>query len=548
MSPSPSLPKAIMKLRIPRHFRFNSFNLRSLVFLGLLSLFWIWTSTSFLDHVGLRSPPLKPITEHEIQKNTRIARQFMKVPVPEYEFGEMGRRVQTLTRWLMQIDMEGGSVDANALSEYESLVEQTIVSLFPFIQSGNDWSHKSPRSFAKLRRSFIPGSRGIVIPTGINTFRYTCHLILNLRSVLKSSLPIQIIHAGDLDLPLVYRSALLSLFSSLNLADIEFLDITNVFDDTTLKLSDGMSKWAIKPFALLASTFEEVILIDSDAIFLQPPEVILDTHSGYLKTGTLFFHDRLIGKDAYRYRHEFWRWEMKGHRPSSTFKKSRVMRENYGQEQDSGVVILNKGNLGVLMGLLHACWQNTYVVRELITYQNTHGDKETYWMGMELSGVEYAFAEHYGGIIGERVRNETVWPVRFDVCGSVIAHVDEAGRLLWFNGGLVRRKNNWEGMRAFMEVRGEGVGLWALDGKWRWNYAGNRWNMACMEGGTVKGLSVSERGIIGGSVEEAREVDGKYAKLMGLMEPKVIENGEEYEGFENGTVRVEMDGMDSRGT
>ncbi|KAI9642630.1 hypothetical protein NHQ30_009435 [Ciborinia camelliae] len=274
-----------------------------------------------------------------------------------------------------------------------------------------------------------------------------------------------------------------------------------------------MGKWAIKPFALLASTFEEVILIDSDAFFLQPPEVILDTHSGYHNTGTLFFHDRLTGKDAYRYCHDFWRWQMMGHRPSSTFTKSRVMKENYGQEQESGVVVPNKGKLGVLMGLLHACWQNTYAVRELITYQNTHGDKETFWLGMELSGVEYSFAEHYGGIIGDRV-NDTVTPVREKLCGSVIAHVDERERLLWFNGGLVRRKDDSEGRRAFMDVRGEAVGLWALDGKWRWNSEGNRWNMACMEGGAVKELSEDERQVIEGSVEGAKEVDERFENLI----------------------------------
>lgn len=42
-----------------------------------------------------------------------------------------------------------------------------------------------------------------------------------------------------------------------------------VFDDTTLKLKDG--GWAIKLFAVLASRFEEVILLEADAIFTQRP-------------------------------------------------------------------------------------------------------------------------------------------------------------------------------------------------------------------------------------------------------------------------------------
>ncbi|TEY73121.1 hypothetical protein BOTCAL_0083g00340 [Botryotinia calthae] len=514
------LPKTIMRLRIPRPVRYNDFNIKALILLCILGIFWVCKSTSFLDHVRFDSS-LKPITEYEIQKNSLVARQFIKVPVPEDDFGEMGRRIQVLTRWLMQIGMESNLITTKAFLEYEALVEKTITSLFPFIQKGTELPNQNPNNFVNLRKSFVPGSRGIVVPTGIKTFRYTCHLILNLRSILNSTLPIQIVYAGNSDLPPQYRSALLSLFSTHHIEAIEFLDLTKILDDTTLQLSDGMSKWAIKPFALLASTFEQVILVDSDAVFLQPPETILDTHAAYAKSGTLFFHDRLIGKNSYRYRHEFWRWQMKDHTPSRTFRKSRVMNENFGQEQDSGVVVLDKGRLGVLMGLLHACWQNTYVVRELITYRNTHGDKEAYWLGMELSGVEYSFAENYGGIFGKQVWNLTDGIRREDVCGCAIAHVDEKGELLWFNGGLVRKKSDNEGMRTFMDV--DGHMRWALNGHWRWNRDGNKWDAACMDGGAIRILSVGVKGIIAGSIEEARGVDDRFAELMGLLEPKVVQ-------------------------
>ncbi|KAF7914826.1 hypothetical protein EAE99_010527 [Botrytis elliptica] len=495
MLSSLSLPRTIIRFRIPRQVRYKDFNIKSLILLCILGILWTCKSTSFLDHVG-SAPTLKPITEYEIKENSLVARHFIKVPVSEDDFGEMGRRTQILTKWLMQIGVDGNPTTTKAFLEYEALVEKTIISLFPLIQRGTELPNQNPTSFANLRKSFVPGSRGIVIPTGIKTFRYTCHLILNLRSILKSTLPIQIIYAGNLDLPPQYRSALLSLFSTHNIGAIDFLDLTKILDDTTLQLSDGLSRWAIKPFALLASTFEQVILVDSDAIFLQPPEIILDTHAAYAETGTLFFHDRLIGKNLYRYRHEFWRWQMKDHTPSRTFRKSRVMNENFGQEQDSGVVVLDKSRLGVLMGLLNACWQNTYVVREIITYRNTHGDKETYWLGMELSGVEYSFAE------------------------NAIAHVDEKGELLWFNGGLVRKKSDDEGKRTFMDV--EGDMRWALDGNWRWNQGENEWDAACMEGGAIGNLSLEVKEIIAGSVEVAKGVDDGFAELMGLLEPDVM--------------------------
>ncbi|KAF7885986.1 uncharacterized protein EAF02_004495 [Botrytis sinoallii] len=458
MLSSLSLPRTIIRFRIPRQARYKDFNIKSLILLCILGILWTCKSTSFLDHVG-SAPTLKPITEYEIKENSLVARHFIKVPVSEDEFGEMGRRTQILTKWLMQIGVDGNPTTTKTFLEYEALVEKTIISLFPFIQRGTELPNQNPTSFANLRKSFVPGSRGIVIPTGF-------------------------------------------------------------LDDTTLQLSDGLSRWAIKPFALLASAFEQVILVDSDAIFLQPPEIILDTHAAYAETGTLFFHDRLIGKNLYRYRHEFWRWQMKDHTPSRKFRKSRVMNENFGQEQDSGVVVLDKSRLGVLMGLLHACWQNTYVVREIITYRNTHGDKETYWLGMELSGVEYSFAEKYGGIVGRHVWNVTDGIRREDVCGSAIAHVDEKGELLWFNGGLVRKKSDNEGKRTFMDV--EGDMRWALDGNWRWNQGENEWDAACMEGGAIRNLSSGVKDIIAGSVEVAKGVDGRFAELMGLLEPEVM--------------------------
>jgi hypothetical protein len=50
---------------------------------------------------------------------------------------------------------------------------------------------------------------------------------------------------------------------------------------------------AVKPYAALMSSFEEVILMDADACFLRAPELLFD-HPEYLRTGSLFFHDRIL--------------------------------------------------------------------------------------------------------------------------------------------------------------------------------------------------------------------------------------------------------------
>ncbi|PQE06041.1 hypothetical protein CJF30_00005000 [Rutstroemia sp. NJR-2017a BBW] len=417
----------------------------------------------------------------------------------------MGRRVHIVTKWLTQLDVPTNP-DVQGLPAFAALLEKTVAALFPFLTHTGRSTEGTP--LTSLRKSFIPGSKGIVIPTGKKTFRYTCHLIYNLRSVLKSTLPIQIVYASDSDLPLEQRTILLSLDTN-----IELLDVTKVLDDSTLQLSHG--NWAIKPFALLASKFEQVILIDSDAVFFQQPEVIFSSHSGYRKTGTLFFHDRLVGRGKYESRHQFWRQQMRHRVPSATFKKSRVMNEGWGQEAESGVVVIDKGRLPVLMGLLHACWQNTWQVRDKVTYRQTHGDKETYWMGMELSGVGYTFAEFYGGALGHAVRNATTG--RTEVCGSTIAHVDERKELLWLNGGLVRRKDGKEGERVFVD---EGFKYWVLGGTGRWRWTEVGWDMACMEGGKVREVGGRELDVLGKTVEGAKGADERWGVVMGLVKEK----------------------------
>jgi alpha 1,3-mannosyltransferase len=64
------------------------------------------------------------------------------------------------------------------------------------------------------------------------------------------------------------------------------LDVIATLSDEFMDLRHG--SWAVKPFAILASQFEQVMLIDADVVFVQPPEVLFD-HAGYRETGALFF-------------------------------------------------------------------------------------------------------------------------------------------------------------------------------------------------------------------------------------------------------------------
>ena len=70
------------------------------------------------------------------------------------------------------------------------------------------------------------------------------------------------------------------------------MDITQVFDDTTLDLPHN--GWAIKSFAALASQYKQVLLLNTNTVFLQAPKAILNHHNDYRTTGALLFHNRLL--------------------------------------------------------------------------------------------------------------------------------------------------------------------------------------------------------------------------------------------------------------
>ncbi|OHE94111.1 hypothetical protein CORC01_10568 [Colletotrichum orchidophilum] len=406
-------------------------------------------------------------------------------PPYKFKFYELGQRTKTAREWVKFLDNAPKTENTELLLE---AVEGAIASFFPFIQH----SPKHPDSktpFSDLRSSLVPGSRGLVIPTGKGTMRYATHLIGALQDILYCNMTIQIVYAGDEDLPPEDREKLQSRFK-----EVQFLDVLSVVDDTTLQLAKG--GWAIKAFAALYAPFEEVILSDADSVFVQVPEsLFLDPL--YEQTGALLFHDRLLWQHAFAERHQWWRSQI--HEPSATLNKSLVWTEDYAEEGDSGVVIMDKSRLDVLMGLLHVAWQNTYDVREEVSYKITYGDKETWWFGLELTGASYAFEKHYGSMVGwfkDKV-NDAVERI----CSFVIGHVDERDNLIWYNGGLLKNKKvdpNEFGLPTHTVVDGT------------WEKGGDRTQMSCMVGNNVKPLNKDMQWVLNRSITLAQELDTHF--------------------------------------
>ncbi|KAJ3099278.1 hypothetical protein HDU97_003296 [Phlyctochytrium planicorne] len=284
--------------------------------------------------------------------------------------------------------------------------------------------------------------RGLVLSTGKYHFELAINLLVSLRTVLNSTIPVEVWYAGPDDL----EAEQLEMLETIK--GVKTFDIYEVFGSEA-KLLEG---WAIKPFAMLASTFKEVIFVDADVLFLQDPYMLFDRSQIFQRFGQLFFQDRTIGGENPEW---FTSWVPN---PSNYAKTRRYLREISVHEMESGVVLIDKGRSSVLHAMLAVCKLNSQTERDLNTYIYVHGDKETFWMGWEMMRVPWAFAPAYGGTIGYRNKKGAV-------CGGLY-HPDEDLKPLWWNGGVLKNKHgdvslymNFDYVAT--DVKGYGI-------KWDW--------------------------------------------------------------------------------
>ncbi|KAI9242431.1 MAG: mannosyltransferase putative-domain-containing protein [Podila humilis] len=292
-------------------------------------------------------------------------------------------------------------------------------------QQNFPWVHKHHNTTYDLYRESRNGGRGIVMCVGNYHTKYARTVIKTLRDVLKSSLPIEIYYTGEPDLSPENRAW----FEKFD--DVKTIDITTLIDNNLLVLEG----WAVKPFAMLVSRFSEIILMDSDAYFLQDPAVMFEDE-GYKETGTVYFYDRTLfpgtGGDKKQWLESFLP-TMSNH-PA----KTRWFRLKGDHEQESGVVVFDKRRL--FLGLLAICKLNDLHERQQVTYKKTWGDKETFWIALEMIQEPYSFVKYGGGAIGnDSTIRHNVAPKLDRVCGNQL-HFDFRGQPLWWNSGVVRDK------------------------------------------------------------------------------------------------------------
>lgn len=177
-----------------------------------------------------------------------------------------------------------------------------------------------------LHSHFRQGGRGIVLTAGDDQAPFLLTTIPTFRK-LGCNLPIEVMYLGDSDLSEDYRQ------------DLEALDGVITRDIAQMVNDDGwkLAGWAAKPFAILFSSFREVVFIDADSLFFKDPASLFEEPQ-YKKSGALFFRDRLIMPENKKR----WLQQILPKPISRQVKQSRFWSGDSGHQQESGVIVVDK--------------------------------------------------------------------------------------------------------------------------------------------------------------------------------------------------------------
>jgi len=308
--------------------------------------------------------------------------------------------------------------DVSKLSTSKKLLATIHQSLYPWLY------HHHYDTFNELIGSFK--GRGIVISTGDRHYNLVRSSIDIFRNVLNCTLPVEVFYIGEKDLSEERRKTLSEL------PDVYVSDLTHYFDNDIVKIGG----WAAKPFALLASRFDETILMDADAAYIRNPSILFEDE-GYKETGTLYFRDRT--REAGVNRGNIWlkSWMVD---PLPESSSTRFYKTESHHEVESSTIVIHKSRN--ILGLLNICKMNEQKIRDEVVYTKVYGDKETFWMGFDMARQHFNILENPIIFVGEL----TVGEIGQDktakqLCGHV-GHMTRDGKVLYWNDHIIKDKFN----------------------------------------------------------------------------------------------------------
>ncbi|KAL2918336.1 hypothetical protein HK105_202263 [Polyrhizophydium stewartii] len=272
--------------------------------------------------------------------------------------------------------------------------------------------------------------RGIVMSAGNKDAAYAIIALQTIRR-LGSKTPVELFYCGTQDLS-EHNQKLVAAIPG-----VRVRNLADVFNLNTL----GAHSYAIKLFAIAASSFEHVMFLDADAFFFKNPDPLFASPL-FTGSGALFFLDRTL-PEFFHLGPGMRSMLVDLSPPPGVSKKAaagRVARQISVHEQEAGVLLWDKRR--TMHAMLLATLFNSAPYRVHV-WDKMHGEKETFWLAHEALALPYTWFPHAGTAVGYEDKER-------GVCGSLL-HVDVDGTPLWFNGGLQHNKGEDEGSRQMLE-------------------------------------------------------------------------------------------------
>lgn len=244
--------------------------------------------------------------------------------------------------------------------------------------------------------------RGIVT-TGSNSIYPRLYAVLRLLRIHNSQLSVEIFTFPD-ELDENKKN---------NLEQIDHVHVRLL--NTTDSLRDRkLSRYAIKPHAILQSSFEHILWVDADNILIHNPDYLFDLPH-YTQSSAIFWPDF---------------WSSSNDNPIWKILNLTCRAEDY--EQESGEILINKKLSWKALHLAKYLSGNKDIMKLLL------GDKDTFRLAWKALNIPFYFIRKYPAIAGfyHIPINDNNTSPRF--CGHTMIQHNPFGEILFMHGTLYK--------------------------------------------------------------------------------------------------------------
>lgn len=201
-------------------------------------------------------------------------------------------------------------------------------------------------------------SRGIVICGGGIRYFTSAWVCIRMLRRLGCRLPIELWHLGEAELD----SHMRALVEPYEVACVDAVKIRRRYPARRIR------GWALKPYSILHSAFQQILFLDADNVPVSDPEFLFDSDA-FRKTGAVFWPDyRKCGNERAL---QIWR--------------SCGLRQPNEQEFETGQILVNKERCWKALCL--SLWFNENCD---FYYRYIHGDKETFHLAFRKLRTRYS--------------------------------------------------------------------------------------------------------------------------------------------------------------